>query len=139
MSGPVGHQRSGKGGRANIEGGDLRMSQWDCSEKAEKLDTTNFESGGKTQATFGPTTLEWSLRGPWDASTNADDDPPGLYVRDDLGQATLYTSVSDNVFYSIPQSLVLSSACSAEVKGLVNFNCSCESNGSGWATPTGSV
>lgn len=139
MAGPVGHQRSGKGARVQVEGGNLRMASYETTERTDDLDTTNFESGGYEQGTVGIIGLDWSVRGPWDASTNNFDDPPGFYARDNLGLTKIFPSVTDNTFWNIPESRVLSSSNSAEVKGLVQMAASCKANGQGWSQPTGSI
>jgi hypothetical protein len=134
----IGHMRSGKGSRATVGGVNMRKTDWEADYQADDLDTTNFESAGFDQGTVGIVSCPWTLKGCWDAQQNEYDDPPGLFPRDDLGLVKLYTSVSDNVFWSLPTNRVISGKNSTSVKQLVMFEASCKTNGS-FTRPTGSV
>ena len=75
--------RAGKTSRASVGATNLNLAEWSASYSAADLDTTNFEDGGYTTGLIGPYNLDWSLKGSWDAGQNPQDDPPGLYPRDD--------------------------------------------------------
>jgi hypothetical protein len=113
------------------------MGSWSCKRRGEKLDTDNFECGGEEQGLVGFVGTDWDGRGGWDAQNNAFDSPPGIYPRDDAEDIYFYTSVDDTCFWFIQQAIVLSSGCTAEAKGLVNYEASGVSNG-GVELPTGS-
>ncbi len=138
----VGKMRAAKNSRVIYTAVTLRRASWKATAKADDLDTTNFESGGHEQGTIGVDSIEWSLGGDWDASINEFDDAPGLYPRDDGGSLKLFTNVSDNVFWLIAATRVLSSENGADIKGKVTFAASGKSQGvalHGTSLPTGSV
>lgn len=135
----VGHFRAAKGSRASVEGVVLRKSTWEVTYRGDDLDTTTFESAGFDQGTIGIVGIDWSLGANWDAQANNLDDPPGLFPRDNLGPVILFENVSDNVFWNIGQSRVISSKNGAEVRGLVTFSTEGKSNGTGILQPTGSI
>ena len=135
----VGHWRAGKGSRTTVEGQNLKKSKWDITYSADDLDTNTFEGNGVDQGEIGILMIDWNLGGNWDAQLNALSDPPGLYPRSDLGDVKFYTSISDNVFWDLPNNRVLSSKNGAEVRGLVTFESSGKIQGSPINLPTGSV
>lgn len=134
----VGKMRAGKNARATVAGTNMRKTDWETDFQADDIDSTNFESGGFDQGTVGITSCPWTLKGPWDASLNDYDDPPGLYPRDDLGLVRLYTNTGDNVFWNLPNNRVLSAKNSVSVRQLVMFEASCKTQGS-FSRPTGSA
>ena len=141
MAGPIGHFRAGKGSRMVVVGTNLRLKKYTTDFKTDDLETDNFEAGlvgAFDQGTVGFFYLDYSGDGDWDAQQNALDAPPGIYPRDDLGLVKLYASVSDNTFWNIGQSRVLSSKVGSDSKGLVSFGFSAKSNSS-FTAPTGSV
>ncbi len=137
----IGRQRAAKGSRWAVGATNMRAGSWDCTRKADDLDTVNFESAGEDQGTTGVNSTDWSGKGNWDAQQNmfdpAGSQPPGLYPRDDLLNLKFFTNLIDNVFWLIGQARVLSAKNGAEVKGLVTFDTSGKSNG-GVTLPTGS-
>ena len=139
MAGPVGHFRAGKGSRVSVESTVLRKSTWEVTLRGDDLDTTTFESSGIDQGTIGIVGIDWTMGANWDAQANNFDDPPGLFPRDNLGTVIFFENVSDNVFWSLPQSRVISSKNGAEVRGLVTFSSEGKLNGPGYAQPTGSI
>lgn len=125
----IGVFRTGKGARTTVEGVNLYKSSYDIDYKGDKLDTTNWECLGYDQSLIGIIGCDWSIKGNW-ATQGQYIDPPGLYPRPDLGQVSIYPSVSDNLPWSFPLNTVMSGKNSAEVRDLVKFEASACTNGS---------
>jgi hypothetical protein len=134
----AGKQRSGKNARVTVGGTALKHAEWEAENKADDLDTTNFESGGVEQGTTGIEVVDVSAKGDWDAGGNFQDSPPGIYPRDDLSTVKFYTNVTDNVFWAFPLLRVLSARNGAQVRGKVSFEWSGKSQSS-FTRPSGSV
>lgn len=144
----TGYQRAGKNSRIEIGTTILAMSSWDITENGDDLDTANFTSAGLSQASPNSTAfgegilgfqqIAWNLGGNWDAHMAMYDDPPGLYVRDDLGLVKFFENVNDNDYVFMNYARVRSSNNGAEVKGLVTFKASGMSNGP-YTLPVSSV
>lgn len=134
----AGKQRAGKNARISANGTNLNYGKFDCNDKADKIDTTNFESTGQGQGTTGVETIEHSGSGLWDAGRNAFDSPPGIYPQDSFPNLKYYLNQTDNTFWNFPLALILSASNGAEVRGAVQFSWSGESNGP-FNRPTGSV
>ena len=134
-------QRAGKNGRIAWGNSNLRAKQWSTDDKADDIDTTNFESVVQgisyDEGLTGPNVAEWSFSGSWDATANAFDDPPGIYPRDEGGPLKLYTNLTDAVFYNLILVRVLSAKVSCPVRGDVTFEASGKSQGQ-YTRPTGS-
>lgn len=136
MSGPVGTLRSGKGSRVQVNGTNMTQAEYSVKDGADKLDTTNFESTGLGQSTIGIEELDYNVRGNWDATIRpTTSDPPGIFPRDNLLNVKIYTNLTDNNFWNIPQSTVVSAETTSQVRQLVGFNWAAFSNGTGWARP----
>lgn len=134
----AGKQRAAKGSRIKANGATLNFGEWDTDDKADKLDGTNFESGGQGQGTTGIETVEYNAGGLWDAGKNAYDSPPGIYPQDSFANLYFYENVTDNVFWLFPLALILSAKNGASVREMVKFSWSGESNGP-FTRPTGSI
>lgn len=132
----AGHKRSGKNARVSVGGTPLNHATYNVTWRGDDLDTTDFEDGGVETGIIGVEVAEWECGGDWDAGTNALDDPPGLYPRDDLEDLAFFTSQSDGVFTGIDVARVLSSRNGAQVRGKVTFTANGKSNGD-WTPPTG--
>lgn len=138
----IGHMRIGKNSDVVVEGDSLNFATWRTTDHADDINTTHFNSISD-QGTVGVEGVDWNMGGQWDAATNAYDDPPGLYPRDNLGLVKFYENVNDNVFWSLASNRVLSAENGAEVRDKVTFNATGKSNGVtllvGTSRPTGSV
>ncbi len=134
--GPVGLQRSGKGSRIIFNDVILLQGEWRAGFRGDDLDTTHFESQGFEQGLIGIEVCEFNSTGNWDANNNVIDSPPGIYPQDLAPNIYMYTNVSDNVFWFLPFSRLISTENGSTVRGLVTFNFNGKSNG-GFTPPTG--
>ncbi len=134
----TGIQRSGKNSAISAQSTLLALTKFNVVEEGQDLDTGNFESAGLGEGILGFTFLRWTLGGAWDAGTNPDDDPPGLYPRDDLPNLILTLNVADTTAYEMPFARVRSSTVGTDAKGLVTFDAAGMSQGD-YAIPSGSV
>jgi hypothetical protein len=135
---PVGKFRSGKGGRVSMNATLLKTQDWSVNDKCDRLDTTCFETNGQEQLLTGIEGIEISIKGDWNAQTNAFDSPPGIYPQDAFPNVLLYENIADAVFWNVPFMCILSANNGAQVRGKVTF--SFDGAGQpGWTRPTGSA
>lgn len=135
----MGYQRSGKLTRIMINGVRLSMASWEVDPEGVDLNSNNFESHGFDQGTIGFIKARWQFSGDWDAGLNSFEDPPGLYMRDDLANLLFYNNTQDKVLWSFPIARVLRARNSAVTnRGKVHFEASGVSNGP-FLYPAGSV
>ncbi len=134
----TGIQRSGKTSALSADSVTMAMSKWNCTEEGDDLDTVNFDSLGLGEGILGIQRLRYTAGGAWDAGVNSIDNPPGIYVRDDLPNLILSLNVSDATAYEMPYARVRSATVGTDVKGLVTFDWAGMSQGI-YALPTGSV
>lgn len=132
----TGHQISAKGARISANSTILNFAKWDVDDSADKIDTTNFESGGQGQGTVGIETCRHNGGGLWDAARNSYDSPPAIFPQETFPNMLYYLNAVANVFWNFPLALLLSTKNSAEVRGAVMFDWSGESNGP-FSRPTG--
>lgn len=114
--------RAGKRGRTEVNSQILSNKEWSTTYRGVDLDTTNFETNGKTTQLTGPVGVDWSIRGDWDASKNPLDDPPGLYPRDDGTNMQLFTNQTDNTPWQFPTFSVTNAKTTTSASGLVTFD-----------------
>jgi hypothetical protein len=134
----TGAQRAAKGS-AVLVGGTLgtalAFSAWSATESAQDLPTVNFTSFSSStnisygEGTFGVSECQLQFGGDWDASANPMDDPPGIYVRDDLDGLVFMENVNDVIYWLFDYARLRSTTNGAEVRGLVTFNASGMSQG----------
>jgi hypothetical protein len=134
----TGTQRAGKNSRVQVNAVNLNQASWNVDYQGGDGDTTNFESGGYEEGIACVLSASWSVDGNWDAGDNPFDDPPGLYVRDDLQDLYFYENVSDAVLWDFPYARVRSAKNGANVTGVVTFGSSGKNQGE-FDLPTGSV
>lgn len=140
----TGSQRAAKGSAVTVDGSSLAFTSWNAVESAQDLPTVNFTSFDSAtdisygEGLYGVSECQIQFGGDWDASANPLDDPPGIYVRDDLPNLLFYTNVNDVVYWSFPYARLRSTTNGAEVRGLVVFNASGMSQGP-YSRPTGSA
>lgn len=107
-------KRTGKRGRVQVGTGggaqNITMRKWGITEKGEVVDTSGFESGGFTTGLIGNRTCEFNFEGVWDAAVNWQDDPPGLYVRHNLQNLTLFLDSVDGTNYGFPYAIISQAA-----------------------------
>src|ERR1700722_609509 len=116
--------RSGKNSAVIVTATTLAMAKWTITNKGVDLDTTNFTSAGYQEGILGPIGLEWSLGGLWDAGTNPNADPPGLYPRDNLSALQLVVNVADATAYVMTFARVRSAVTGTTVTTAVAFDAS---------------
>lgn len=133
----TGKQRAGKNARIKVQGTPLNYGDYDCDDKADDLDETNFESGGLEQGTIGIEVVEYTAGGFFDAGAMPYDDPPGLFPRDNLPNMLVYPSVTDGTFWNFPLARVFTAKNSANVRAMVLFTWGGKSQGP-FSRPTGS-
>ncbi len=145
----TGAQRAGKLSRVLVLGTPLVYSSWTVTLSSPDLPTTNFESfnsggfnafsGGQTfgEGLHGQVDAAVRFGGDWDAGTNPLDNPPGLFVRDNLKTLVLQINRFDATGWAFPWSRIRSSECGTAVGALVTFSCSGHSQGP-FSAPTGS-
>jgi hypothetical protein len=142
MPGLVGKQRSGKGGRTQANGSNIKMNEYSLTDKADKLPTDCFEGNGQGQQIIGIEDLDIEIRGDWDAHQNFFDSPPAFYPQDSYGSTStgllIYTNITDAVFWNVPQSTILSATNGTRVRDKVTVGMSASAL-PGWSRPTGSV
>ncbi len=134
----TGIQRSGKASALSADSVTMAMSKWNITEEGDDLDTVNFESQGLGEGILGIQRLRYTAGGAWDAGVNAIDEPPGIFVRDDLPNLLMVINVTDTTGYSMPFARVRSVTVGTDVKGLVTFDWAGMSQGI-YGAPTGSV
>ena len=134
----TGIQRSGKNSAAIVTATVLAMAKWTLTFKGVDLDTMNFTSAGYQEGILGPIGLEWSLGGLWDAGTNPNADPPGLYPRDNLQDVQLVVNVADATAYEMTYARVRSAVTGTTVTTAVAFDASGMSQGP-FTIPVGEV
>lgn len=130
--------RAGKNSRASCDGTVLNMNEYSWTHHGDPLDVTNFESNGLYEGIIGIQSLDWTLRGDWDAAKNPFDDPPGLYPREDGESLVMYTNKTDGKAASMTAYLCSDSTVNSTATGKVGYNAAGKSNGS-FSVPTGSV
>lgn len=136
MSGAIGQFRSGKNARVSVSGANLLQNEWDVTDRGDWQDTTNFEDSGEEQGLVGIEGLDYNVKGDWNAETNVYDDPPGIFPQDAFPDLQLYENISDNVFWDIPFSAIVSAQNGATVRGKVTFGWTGKAQ-PGWIRPTG--
>lgn len=94
----------------------------------DDLDTTNFESAGYDCGTTGIEGCSIETRGDWDAALNRFDQPPGLFIRDDLPQR-YYINTSDGHYWDYTYTRILSAKTAIPTRSLISFDWSSKSNG----------
>jgi hypothetical protein len=134
----TGVQISGKTSRISADSTVLSLAKFNVVEEGQDIDTVNFDSDGFGEGILGIQFLRWTLGGLWDAGTNPLDDPPGIYVRDDLPDLILYLNVSDDQAYTMDYARVRSSTVGTDVHGAATFDASGMSQGE-YILPEGSV
>lgn len=139
----TGIQIAGKNSRISADGTILSLAKFNVVDEVDNLDTTNFTSTDEEGNCFeegisGVERLRWTLGGLWDAGTNPEDDPPGIYPRDDLPNLILYLNVAAAQSYDMPFTRVRSSTVGTDVKGSVTFDAAGLNQGP-FTVPTGSV
>jgi len=133
----AGFPLTGKDGRISIGGTTLALSSWSVKSDANGIEFTNFTSvadrnGEPTlfyEGTTGKKTLEFTVKGMWDADENPMDDPPNLDAGSLLDTVVLYVSVTNDIGWTIPEAIVLSTPVTNEVNGKVEFEASCKATG----------
>jgi len=132
----AGHQRAGKGARITVGGAALNYGEFNCEDKADDLDETNFESGGIEQGTIGIEWVEYDASGYYDASNNPYD-TPALFPRDNLANMRFYINSAESAQWIFTLARVLSAKNGAPVRQLITFAWSGKSQGP-FSRPTGS-
>ena len=138
----TGAQRAAKLSRVQVAGQNLAMASWEATAQGADLPTVNFESynltTGETYAEglYGVLSCDGRFGGAWDAGgggaggSKFTANPPGLYVRDDLGASggstKLFISRAgfDGTHWEFPYMRIRGVNNSAAVEGLVLFNVS---------------
>lgn len=145
----TGAQRAGKLSRVLVNIVPLSYSSWTVGLASQDLSTVNFESfntagfnafsGGQSFGEGLHASVEAAIKfgGDWDAGTNPLDNPPGLYVRDDLFGLALEVNRFDATAWNFDYSRIRSAENGTAVGGLVTFSCSGMSQGP-FTAPTGS-
>lgn len=136
----TGKFRAGKTSRISVAATNLRQNEYNVTDKAENLDTTNFEDNGYGEGLVGIREADFSIKGLWDANASNYQqytDPPGLFPRDNGGSSApsgainIYTSTieSSQNYYGFPLWRCTSAKVSSTAKGLVTFDASLISQG----------
>lgn len=131
----TGKQRAGKQARVQVGNQFLCFGSWENTMRAADLPTINFESynvaAGETydEGLHAHVGVDTRFGGLWDAGTDPLGTPPGLYVRDDLASVAHIVNRIDTTQWTFPYLRLRSAVNSAEVSGLVQFNCSGISQG----------
>ena len=139
----TGKQRAAKASRVGINNGSqyLNWASWDCTIKGDNQDTGNFGSFVASPGGGWPDNQAFDegitcfvgasggFGGLWDAGVNPQDDPPGIFPRDDLPDVDLVINRTDGTTQSFPYMRILSAKTDSRVKGLVGFDASWQSQG----------
>lgn len=139
----TGYQRSGKNSRVEVELVALVRNKFDVEWSTKDLDTVSFESLGDDGNSYDEgiesiREAKFAVDGDWDAHQNAFDDPPGVYVRDDLSGLVLYLNTTDESLWSFPYSRIRSAKNTTAVRDKVGYSFSGMNQGQ-FTVPTGSV
>ncbi len=130
----TGKQRAAKSSRISVENQPLTYASWNANVTGDDLDTVNFSSfvndgssngNSYSEGILGIVKCDLDFGGDWDAGTNAfDDQPPGLYPRDDLDNLEFDISVPDGLtgwFFGFAR--IRTAKNGGEVKNKVTFSC----------------
>lgn len=132
----TGAQRAAKLSRVQVGSQNLAMASWEATAQGADLPTVNFESyngvTGETYAEglYGVLSCDGRFGGAWDAGgggaggSKFTANPPGLYVRDDLSNVSLFVNRNDSTFWGFTYMRIRGVNNSAAVEGLVLFNVS---------------
>ena len=121
----------GKGARCQVGNPltTLFVKEATLDPKGDKEDTSNFEAQGYNAATVGLWGCGIDCKGDWDSNLiRSASGTPGIYPRDDLAQK-YFINIFDNLFFSFPYSVVLSTSVAIPTRSLISFNWSGENNG----------
>ncbi len=127
-------QAAGCDAAVDVDGSTLTGVDFTATEHGADLETTNFESNAQSTALIGIQFLNLSFSGVWDSTQVPTNDPPGLYVRNDLPNTTVSPAGSGGD-YSIPTGRLAESTVSGRLDGLIMFGpMNVKSNGD-YSTP----
>jgi hypothetical protein len=118
----------------------LAFASWEANVTAQDLNTVNFTSydlnfGSQglnesfDEGLHGPITCDIGFGGDYDINHNPLGQPPGLYVRDDLGALRLLPAITAADYWNFPYMRIRQSRSSGEVNGKVLFSCSGKNQG----------
>lgn len=114
---------SGKNSRSIIGSATVAGNNWTIKNHGDLLDTRNFESNGFGEVILGFQQADWSVAGNWDGNRNPNQNPPGLYPRDDGTTMQLFiaNAASGNKFWSLPTWACQAGDNAVTATGLVTF------------------
>lgn len=102
------------------------------------MDATCFEGGGFEEHLNNVVGANISLKINWNAAANLYDSPPNFQPGVFLTTVTLYINVTDNVFWSFPQIMVVQAPVAVQIKQMISFSVEAVSDGT-FSYPSGSV
>src|SRR5688572_29255284 len=109
--------KSGKNGRATVNGSTVKITRWAVDPKGEKLDFTNSESGGFGEYLGGVKDCDWEFDFYYDTgSTPFTLAQPGETVANVI---FFIGDVADNIRWIFPVAYVETGHCESRVRGKV--------------------
>jgi hypothetical protein len=125
---------AGTGGRASVDGVNLRADKWQATPAVNDLVTTNFESVGDDGFTYeegimtGIRSCELSIELFWDADQEPHTDPPNLRPGVIISDVLLYVS-RDLTPFTADEVRVTSVPIVTELNGVVRMTVVGRTNG----------
>lgn len=123
--------RSAKNAKVRINAMVFVAKKWTVTPKVDKIDTTNFESGGYAASTPGITSCEFTIEADYDAANNPYDLPmnvqPAESASDNL--ILLYLNDTSGPYWQISLANFWEAPMSADVKGALGISLKGEGSG----------
>lgn len=129
--------RSAKNAKVRIDTFAFTSKKWTVTPKADKIDTTHFESGGYAASISGIVSIEFSIEADYDAANNPYDLPVGLQPGiDETGSepspthlVKLYLNDLTGPYWQITAANVWEAPMTADVKGALGISLKGEGTG----------
>lgn len=103
--------------------------KWAVTPKVDALEITNFESGGFADWIPGITECDCVIDFDWDSANDEFLNPPNLTPGAIGGRFRLFTNGTNSAFWDFPNTLIVDTPQTAEVRGLVTGTLSFKSKG----------
>lgn len=130
--------RSAKNAKVRIGAATFTAKVWNVVNKSDKLDTTNFESGGYETSTFGIESAEVSIEADWDGAANPFDSPPALTPGASVSTVKLYLNDTTGPYWSFPTLNLFEANCTANVRETLKISIKGSGHGT-FVRPTGAA
>jgi hypothetical protein len=132
--------RSAKNAQVRINGMTFTAKKWTVTPKVDKIDTTNFESGGYAVSTPGITSIEFTIEADYDAANNPYDLPTNVQPAESANDNTvkLFLNTVSGPYWLISSANFWEAPMTADVKGALGISLKGEGSGA-YIYPTGTA